>query len=311
MYKKKNASHSKNFHLDIPEPLWHYVRIMNKLTHEQRTQVANCLIEGCSIRATVRMTGVAKKTVMRFLVEIGEVCEEYQDRVFRNLSCRRIQLDELWGFNYCKQKNVTTEIQSKVPGAGDVWLWVAIDAETKLVPCWKLGDRNGGTAYEFVRDLAARLSNRIQLTSDGHRVYLDAVESAFGSEIDYAMLVKLYGNDREAEARYSPAECIGCKEIRIIGRPDPKHISTSYVERQNWSVRTAMRRYTRLSNGFSRKIQNHAAAVALNYFAYNFIKIHRTLRVTPAMAAGVTDRLWDAGDLVGLLEEEETAERAA
>jgi IS1 family transposase len=284
---------------------------MNKLTHEQRTRVVNCLVEGCSIRATVRMTGVAKKTVMRFLGEIGEVCADYQDRVFQNLSCRRIQLDELWGFNYCKQKNVTEEIQDKVPGAGDVWLWVAIDAETKLVPCWRLGDRDSGTASEFVRDLAGRLSNRVQLTSDGHRVYLDAIESAFGSEIDYAMLVKIYGNDRESEARYSPAECIGCKEIRIIGRPDPKHISTSYVERQNWSVRTAMRRYTRLSNGFSRKIENHAAAVALYYFSYNFIKIHRTLRVSPAMAAGVTDHLWDASELVSLLESEEVAKRAA
>jgi len=285
---------------------------MNKLTHEKRVQLVNCLIEGCSIRATVRMTGVAKKTVMRFLVEIGEVCAEYQDRVMRNLSCRRMQLDELWGFNYCKQKNVTSEIAEKIPGAGDVWLWVAIDAETKLVPCWRLGDRNGGTAFEFVRDLSARLRNRIQLTSDGHRVYLDAVESAFGSDVDYSMLVKLYGADRqESETRYSPAECIGCRTIPIIGNPDPKHISTSYVERQNWSVRTAMRRYTRLSNGFSRKIENHTAAIALNYFAYNFIKIHRTLRVSPAMAAGVTDRLWDAGDLVGLLEAEERAKRAA
>jgi IS1 family transposase len=258
------------------------------------------------------MTGVAKKTVMRFLVEIGEVCADYQDRVLRNLSCRRVQLDELWGFNYCKAKNVTAKIAAKVPAAGDVWLWVAIDAETKLVPCWRLGDRNGGTAFEFVHDLAARLRNRIQLTSDGHRVYLDAVEGAFGSEVDYSMLVKLYGADRqESETRYSPAECIGCRTIPIIGNPDPKHISTSYVERQNWSVRTAMRRYTRLSNGFSRKIENHAAAIALNYFAYNFIKIHRSLRVSPAMAAGVTDRLWDAGDLVSLLESEERAERAA
>jgi hypothetical protein len=181
------------------------------------------------------MTGVAKKTVMRFLVEIGEVCEAYQDRVLRNLSCRRVQLDELWGFNYCKQKNVTPEIAEKVPGAGDVWLWVAIDAETKLVPCWRLGDRNGRIAFEFVRDLASRLRNRIQLTSDGHRVYLDAVENAFGSEVDYSMLVKLYGADREeSETRYSPAECIGCRAIPIIGRPDPRHISTSYVERQNW-----------------------------------------------------------------------------
>ena len=244
-------------------------------------------------------------------MEIGEVCADYQDRALRNLSCRRVQLDELWGFSYCKAKNVTAEIAEKVPAAGDVWLWVAIDAETKLVPCWRLGDRNAGTADDFVRDLAARLSNRIQLTSDGHRVYLDAVESAFGSEVDYAMLVKLYGNDRESETRYSPAECTGCRGIPVIGKPDAKHISTSFVERQNWSVRTAMRRYTRLSNGFSRKIENHAAAIALNYFAYNFIKIHRTLRVTPAMAAGVTDRLWDASDLVGLLEAEEREQRAA
>lgn len=284
---------------------------MNKLTHDKRVQVVNCLIEGCTIRATVRMTGVAKKTVMRFLLEIGEVCADYQDRVLRNLTCNRVQLDELWGWNYCKAKNVTPEIAAKVPAAGDVWLWVAIDAETKLVPCWRLGDRNAGTALDFVRDLAARLSNRIQLTSDGHRAYLEAVESAFGSEVDYAMLVKLYGNDRESETRYSPAECIGCRAIPVIGRPDANHISTSFVERQNWSVRTSMRRYTRLSNGFSRKIENHAAAIALNYFAYNFIKIHRTLRVTPAMAAGVTDHLWDAGNLVGLLEAEEMAKRAA
>jgi IS1 family transposase len=286
---------------------------MNKLTHDKRTQVVSCLIEGCSIRATVRMTGVAKKTVMRVLVEVGQVCEEYQDRVLRNLSCRRVQLDELWGFNYCKQKNVTSEIAAKVPAAGDIWLWVAIDAETKLVPCWRLGDRNAGTALEFVHDLADRLSNRIQLTSDGHRAYLTAVESAFGSDVDYAMLVKLYGTDREeSETRYSPAECIGCRSAALTGNPDPKHISTSFVERQNWSVRTAMRRYTRLSNGFSRKIQNHSAAVALNYFAYNFIKIHRTLRVSPAMAAGVTDRLWEVSDLVALWEEcERRLERAA
>jgi len=257
------------------------------------------------------MTGAAKKTVMRVLAEVGQVCEEYQDRVFRNLNCRRIQLDELWGFNYCKQKTVTSEIAEKIPGAGDVWLWVAVDADTKLVPCWRLGDRHAGTAREFVHDLATRLRNRVQLTSDGHRVYLTAIESAFGGAVDYAMLVKMYGSDpRESETRYSPAECIGTQLAVISGRPDPKHISTSFVERQNWSVRTTMRRYTRLSNGFSRKIENHAAAVALNYFAYNFIKIHRTLRVSPAMAAGVTDHLWEVSDLVALWESEE-ANRAA
>jgi IS1 family transposase len=285
---------------------------MNKLPREQRVRALNCLIEGCSIRATVRMTGIAKKTVMRLLREIGEVCESYQDRVFRNLGCRRIQLDELWGFNYCKAKNVTPEISERVPAAGDVWLWIAIDPETKLVPCWLLGDRAVSTAIGFVHDLADRLKNRVQLTSDGHRVYLEAVESAFGSEVDYAMLVKMYGNDpREDETRYSPGECMGCRSAAITGNPDPKHISTSIVERQNWSVRTAMRRYTRLSNGFSRKIENHAAAVALYYFSYNFIKIHRTLRISPAMAAGVADRLWSVSDLVGLLEAEEVEKRAA
>lgn len=210
-----------------------------------------------------------------------------------------------------KDKNVTPDIAEKIAGAGDVWLWVAIDAETKLVPCWQLGDRNAGTAHAFVHDLASRLSNRVQLTSDGHRVYLTAVESAFGSNVDYAMLVKVYGNDAEADTRYSPAECIATQLAVITGRPDPKHISTSFVERQNWSVRTAMRRYTRLSNGFSRKIENHGAAVALNYFAYNFIKVHRTLRVSPAMAAGVTDRLFEVADLVDLWEADEKAQRAA
>ncbi len=278
---------------------------MNKLAHEQRVQVANCLIEGCSIRATVRMTNVAKKTVMRLLRELGGVCESYQDRVLRNLKCRRIQLDELWGFNYCKAKNVTPDIAARVPNAGDVWLWVAIDPESKLVPCWHLGDRGAMTAIAFVHDLKDRLATRVQLTSDGHRVYLEAVETAFGSNVDYAMLVKIYGHDSEPDTRYSPPECIAAQLAIITGSPDPKHISTSMIERQNWSVRTAMRRYTRLSNGFSRKIENHAAAVALNYFAYNFIKIHRTLRVSPAMAASVTDHLFDVGDLVDLWESEE------
>ncbi|MGC1105013.1 MAG: IS1 family transposase [Candidatus Acidiferrales bacterium] len=278
---------------------------MNKLTHNQRMQVVNCLIEGCSIRATVRMTRIAKKTVMRVLCEAGEVCESYQDRVLQNLRCRRIQVDELWGFNYCKAKNVTPDIEAKIPNAGDIWLWVAIDPESKLVPCWTLGNRGAETAFGFIHDLKDRLANRVQLTSDGHRVYLEAVESAFGSEVDYAMLIKVFGRDQEPDTRYSPPECIGVQLAVISGNPDPKHISTSMVERQNWGVRTTMRRYTRLSNGFSRKIENHAAAVALNYFAYNFIKIHRTLRMSPAMAAGVTDYLWSISDLVDLWESEE------
>jgi IS1 family transposase len=273
--------------------------------------VAGCLIEGCSIRSTARITGVAKKTVMRLLREVGEVCADYQDRVLRDLKSRRIQLDELWGLLYCKDKNVTPEIAAKYPCAGDVWLWSAIDADSKLILTWTLGDRNATTAKHFVDDVAQRLANRVQLTTDGHRVYLDAVENAFGCEVDYAMLVKTFESTQE-ETRYSPAKCVSCESKVITGNPDVKHISTSYVERHNWTVRTAMRRYTRLSNGFSRKVENHAAAVALNYFAYNFIQIHRTLRTSPAMAAGVTDHLWSVTDLVALWETEERgSERAA
>ena len=290
--------------------LKYYSYIMNRLNTQTRTRVISCLVEGCSIRSTVRITGVSKKTVTRLLVEAGTVAAEYQDRVLRNLRTRRVQVDELWGFNYCKAKNVTPEIASKVPGAGDIWLWVAIDADTKLVASWLLGSRDAYCAELFVRDLASRLSNRVQLTSDGYRPYLEAVEGAFGGEIDYAMLVKLYGVEQDNEKRYSPATCIGTAPKAVTGRPDPVHVSTSFIERHNWTVRTNMRRYTRLSNGFSRKIENHEAAVALNYFAYNFIKIHRTLRVTPAMAAGVTTRLWEVSDLVGLLEESESKKAA-
>jgi IS1 family transposase len=282
---------------------------MNRLDPKTRAAVLNCLIEGCSIRSTIRMTGVSKKAVSRLLVEAGEVAAEYMDRVMRNLTCRRIQVDELWTFCYAKEKNVTPEIAAKVPGAGSVWLWVAMDADTKLVPCVMIGDRNGATAHEFISDLASRLRYRVQMTTDGHRPYLEAVESAFGAQVDYAMLVKLYGNDgdpKSPERRYSPGQCIGTIPTVVSGRPDPEHISTSFVERQNWTVRTTMRRYTRLSNGFSRKIENHMAAVAINYFAYNFIKIHRSLRMTPAMAAGVVDRLFDVSDLVKLLIESET-----
>jgi len=278
---------------------------MNRLDADARARVITCLIEGCSIRSTVRMTGVSKKAVMRLLVDVGTVAAQYQDEVLRNLSSRRVQVDELWGWTYCKMKNLTPEIAAKHPGAGDVWLWVAVDADSKLVASWMLGSRDLRSAHAFISDLASRLRNRVQLTSDGHKPYLSAIEDAFGGAIDYAVLQKIYGVDPQGERRYSPPVCLGCQVETVTGDPDPKHISTSYVERQNWTVRTNMRRYTRLSNGFSRKIENHAAAVALNYFAYNFIKIHRTLRVTPAMAAGVTERLWDVADLVGLLETEE------
>jgi IS1 family transposase len=286
---------------------------MNRLTNQSRAQVVNCLIEGCSIRSTVRMTGIAKKTVMRVLVEVGEVCAMYQDQVFRNLRCKRLQFDEMWSWIYCKDKNRTEEIARKCPDAGDIWLWVAIDADTKLVPSWRLGQRDLETAKDFVSDLAQRVKGRVQITTDQLRTYLNVVEDAFGGEADFAQLHKIYRASGDPDTRYSPAKCIGCEMKEVSGRPDPKHVSTSFVERQNWTVRTTMRRYTRLSNGFSRKLENHAAATALNYFAYNFIKIHRTLRVSPAMAAGVETRLWSVEDLVALWESYETrrAERAA
>jgi IS1 family transposase len=287
------------------------ISVMNRLDSNTRRTIINCLIEGCSIRSTVRMTGAAKKTVMRVLVEIGAVCANFQYHAFRNLNSKRIQVDELWAFCYCKEKNVTPEIAAKHLGAGNVWLWVAIDADTKIVPCWYLGDRGPQSAHAFMNDLARRLSNRVQLTSDGHKAYLNAVEHAFGSEVDYSMMVKVFGSDRDHQVRYSPGVCIGTEVIRINGNPDPQHVSTSFAERQNWTVRTNMRRYTRLSNGFSRKIQNHEAAVALNYFAYNFIKIHRTLRTSPAMAAGVSNRLWEVSDLVALWESYERGEERA
>ena len=259
------------------------------------------------------MTGVSKKTVMRLLIEAGAVASKYQDHAFRNLTCKRIQVDELWAFIGAKQKNVTPEIAAKNPNAGDIWLWIAIDADTKIVPTWTLGGRDAGVASQFLYDLRQRLANRVQLTSDGHKAYLVGVDYAFsGMNVDYAMLVKIYGETSESQERYSPAECIGCKRETVIGKPDPKHISTSFAERQNLSVRMGLRRYTRLTNAFSRKIENHSAAVALYYFAYNFIKIHGTLRCTPAMAAGVTDRLWEVSDLVALLETDERGlERAA
>ena len=253
------------------------------------------------------------KTVMRVLVEVGEVCADYQDKAFRNLNCQRLQLDEMWAWIYCKEKNRTEEIAKKHPDAGDVWLWVAIDADTKLVPSWFIGQRDFRTAKLFVDDLASRLRNRVQITTDGHRPYIEAIEDAFGQNVDYSILQKIYGSPLENETRYSPACCIGIEMREISGNCDPKHVSTSYIERQNWTVRTKMRRYTRLSNGFSRKARNHAAAVALHYFSQNFIQIHRTLRVSPAQAAGVTDRLWSVNDLVSLWKsyEEENTQKAA
>jgi IS1 family transposase len=273
---------------------------MNRLTTAERVRVVAALVEGNSLRATARMTGFARMTVEKLLRELGAACAKAQDEMFRNLPCKRVQCDEIWSFVYAKQKNVPADKQGQF-GYGDVWTWVAIDADTKLVPAWRVGPRDAATAYELMQDLASRLRNRVQLTTDGHKPYLAAVEDAFGADIDYAMLVKIYGSSGEPETRYSPAKCLGCIPTEVTGNPDPKHISTSYVERQNLTMRMSMRRFTRLTNAFSKKVEMHVAAIALHYAYYNLVKIHQTLRVSPAMAAGVSNRLWSIEDLVGLL----------
>jgi IS1 family transposase len=274
---------------------------MNKIKREKRVQIIASLVEGNSIRATVRMTGVAKNTVVKLLAEIGTACERHQNSALRNLPCKKIQCDEIWQFCYAKQKNVPNDKQGQF-GYGDVWTWVALCAETKLICTYKIGTRGASTAYAFMHDLAERLANRIQLTTDGHRVYADAVESAFGSNIDYAMLVKVYGADRDSEAHYSPAECMSCRTIPISGNPKAEDISTSFVERQNLTMRMQMRRFTRLTNAFSKKIENHAHAIALHFMHYNFCRVHQTLRVTPAMEAGIADHVWTLPELVALLD---------
>jgi IS1 family transposase len=286
---------------------------MNQLDMDARCRVVAALVEGSSIRATVRMTGIAKNTIQKLLLELGAACFSYQDRVFVNLPCKRIQIDECWAFCYAKQKNVTAEIAVKNPDAGDVWTWAAIDADTKLIPSWIVGPRDSASARMFMSDLAGRLSDRVQLTSDALTLYANAIERAFGSEVDYAQIVKIFGKvSTEGQRRYSPAECIGCERIPVMGSPDPKHVSTSYIERANLTMRMGMRRFTRLTNGFSKKFENHAASVALHMLHYNFVRIHQTLKTSPAMAAGVTDRLWEISDIVALLEaEEQGLKRAA
>jgi IS1 family transposase len=274
---------------------------MNKLDIAKRAQIVAALVEGCSIRATVRMTGASKNTIAKLLVELGAACSTYLDEHLVNLPCKRVQVDEIWSFCYAKAKNVTPEIAAKNPFAGDVWTWVAIDADTKLIPSWIVGPRDGVTARIFVNDLADRLANRIQLTSDGLSIYLAAVERAFSGHVDYAQLIKIYGDTSEGQKRYSPAECIGCESKAVTGQPDPKHISTSFIERQNLTMRMSMRRFTRLTNGFSKKIENHVAMVALHVMHYNFCRIHQTLRVTPAMEAGISNHVWSLQELIGLL----------
>ena len=278
---------------------------MNFLPKDKRILILKCLVEGMCLRSAARIADVSRNTVVKLLADAGKTCCEYQDEALRNLPCKRIQCDEIWSFVYAKAKNVP-RARAAPPEAGDVWTWTAMCADTKLVPSWRLGDRSAATARDLMDDLQGRLANRIQLTTDGHRAYLVAVEEAFGADVDYAMLVKLYGkpegNDRSAEVRYSPSECVGTRTAVITGKPNEGHISTSYMERQNLTMRMSMRRFTRLTNAFSRRLEFLGYSVALHFMHYNFCRIHQTLRITPAMAAGVTDRLWEIGDIVELVE---------
>jgi IS1 family transposase len=277
---------------------------MNQLPLEARARILSCLVEGCSLRATARLCDVAINTVVKLQIEAGIACEEFQDRTFRNLNCKRLECDEIWSFVGAKEKNASAEKKAK--GWGDIWTWTAIDAESKLIPCWHVGERDGGAAYEFMHDLAGRLAHRVQLTTDGHKPYLSAVEDAFGNDIDFATLTKIYGEESpKTHARYSPAPCTGIRCAVITGKPDSAKISTSYVERQNLSMRMGMRRFTRLTNAFSKKVENHCCALALYFMHYNFCRIHSSLRVTPAMQAGLTDRVWEMADVVRMMEEQE------
>ena len=274
---------------------------MNKLSTAKRAQILHCLVEGSSLRSTSRMADVSINTVTKLLVDAGKACAAYQDEHLRGLMCKRLQVDEIWSFVYAKQKNATDEMRDKVGYAGDVWTWTAICADSKLIPSWLVGARDSECASAFIGDLSRRLLNRVQLTSDGLKAYLEAVETNFGASIDYAQLVKMYGPMPEGDHRYSPAECNGTKKTTIMGEPDRKHISTSYVERQNLTMRMCMRRFTRLTNAFSKKVENHAHAVALHFMHYNFARIHKSLRVTPAMEAGVTNKLWSIEDIAKII----------
>ncbi|HEV7268173.1 MAG TPA: IS1 family transposase [Falsiroseomonas sp.] len=281
---------------------------MNKLPADKRAAILTLLCEGNSLRAAGRIADVSLDTVTKLLVDAGRACHAFHDRTVRDVKAKRIQCDEIWAFTHCKQKNVATA-KAAPADAGDVWTWTALDADTKLIVGFLVGGRDAEYANAFVQDVAERMANRVQLTTDGHKAYLDAVEDVFGADVDYAMLEKIYGTAPDSsKGRYSPAECIGAKKRHVEGRPDPKHVSTSYVERQNLTMRMHMRRFTRLTNAFSKKVENHAYAVALHFVFYNFVRIHRTLRVTPAMAAGLTDRLWETRDIVALLEAQDAAE---
>ncbi|MDD5177224.1 MAG: DDE-type integrase/transposase/recombinase [Sterolibacterium sp.] len=277
---------------------------MNRLSIKDRARILASLCEGVGINATCRLTGASKNTVLKLLAEVGEACALYQDRVMTGLNLKKVQCDEIWSFVGMKERNVPEELKG-ILGLGDVYTWTAIDADTKLVPCWHVGTRGVESAYAFIHDLAKRLASRVQLTTDGHKAYLTAIEDAFGADIDYAMLIKLYGNEgatKEDARRYSPAEVTGTEKRPITGNPVMKDVSTSYVERANLTMRMHMRRFTRLTNAFSKKLENHMHAISLYFMFYNFCKIHKTLRVTPAMEAGIADHVWDFEEVLMMAE---------
>lgn len=272
---------------------------MNRLPLMKRAQILGLLVEGNSLRSTSRLADCSINTVTKLLVDVGRACADYQDEALRGLSCKRVQVDEIWAFVYAKERSAPAA--KKATGeAGDIWTWTALCADTKLILSWLVGDRSADTAKSFICDLAGRLANRIQLTSDGHKVYIEAVEEAFGKRVDYAMLVKTYGQAPEGQRRYSPPQIVGTESVCCTGKPDPAQISTSFVERQNLTMRMGMRRFTRLTNAFSKKVENHAHAVALHFMYYNFGRIHKTLRVTPVMAAGVSDHVWSLEEIAAL-----------
>ena len=282
---------------------------MSKLGLGKRAQIIGLLVEGMSLRAVSRVSDVSINTVTKLLEDVGAACAEYQDKAMRNLKCERLQCDEIWSFVYAKGRNAKKAIEAGADYAGDVWTWTAIDADTKLIPCWAVGGRNAAVAHEFIEDLASSLANRVQLTTDGHRGYLSAVRNAFVNQIDYAMLIKVYGPAPEGDVRYSPAQVIEITTEIVSGAPDAAHISTSYVERANLTMRMGMRRFTRLTNGFSKKVENHAHAVAHHMMHYNFGRVHKTLRVTPAMEAGIASHVWSLQEIAALVVDEAPKKR--
>lgn len=273
---------------------------MNRLSTKDRAKILAVLCEGMGINAATRITGASKNTVLKLLADVGEACALYQDRVMRGLKIKRVECDEIWSFVGCKQKNVPEELAGSF-GLGDVYTWTAIDSDTKLIPCWHVGTRELASAKLFIADLASRIDGRVTLNTDGWKAYVQAVDDAFEGQIDYAQLIKIYGNDPQAKGqdrRYSPAECTGIEKRRMCGNPDMENVSTSFVERQNLTMRMHMRRFTRLTNAFSKKLENHMHAISLYFMFYNFCKVHKTLRVTPAMEAGITDHVWDLEEVV-------------